>query len=149
MKDKQVEILLVEDNPDDQEIVKMAFEKNSNIARNKMHFAKDGAEAIKYLFDSVDENNHLNHHPTLIVLDLNLPKMNGLEVLEKIREHPDTKNIPVVILTSSSEKMDWIDSHSLGVDCYMHKSADFDKFVEAAGWILTEAVTLEKLYSYQ
>lgn len=149
MENKQVEILLVEDNPDDQEIVRLAFEKNSNIVRNRIHFAKDGAEALEYLFDSADENGYLNHRPTLILLDLNLPKLNGLELLEKIREHPKAKNIPVAILTSSSKKADWLDTHSLGIDCFIHKSADFNQIVEAAGWILMEAVTLEKLYSNQ
>lgn len=144
---KEVKILSVEDNPDDQEIIKLAFEKNQNIAKNRVIFAKDGAEAFEYLFNKKDDEPADN--PILILLDLNLPKIDGVELLRRIRTDPKTKNIPVAVLSSSERKIDWIDTHSFGIDCFIHKTADFDKFVEAAGWVLREAVEHNKMYNFQ
>ena len=140
MKNNQVEILLVEDNPDDAELTMMALEENKNIARSKIHFAKDGIEALEYLFASEDETEPLNHHPEMILLDLRLPKIDGLEVLKQIRLHPEAKDIPVIILTASHEIEDWIDSYSFDIDFYIRKSVNFDQFVEAIGWALLNTI---------
>ena len=153
MKNDEVEILLVEDNPDDAELAYLAFEKNYNIAKSKIHLAKDGAEALKYLFGfadtDVNEHNPLKHHPKLIFLDIYLPMIHGLDILRKIKEHPEAKEIPVVVLTSSKDQMDWIDSHSLGIECYLRKTMNFKELVEATGWALIDAVNRDKTYNFQ
>ena len=154
MKDNRVEILLVEDNPDDAELVMMALEQNKNIADCKIHFAKDGIEALQYLFgfgdeDSGDEDSTLINRPHMIILDLYMPRLDGLEFLKKIREHPEAKNIPIVVLTASEKKTDWVDSHSLGIDCYVHKSVDFNQFVKATGLALLSAIEEKTVYSHQ
>jgi len=149
MKDSRVEILLVEDNPDDAELVMMALDRNKNIAEFKIHFAKDGIEALQYLFGLEDEDPTLINRPHLIILDLYMPRLDGLEFLKKIREHPESKNIPIVVLTASEKKTDWVDSHSLGIDCYIHKSVDFNQFVKATGWALSGAVEEKTFYGHQ
>ena len=75
--------------------------------------------------------------------------MDGLEFLRKIRAHPEAKNIPIVVLTASEKKTDWIDSHSLGIDCYIRKSIDFNQFVKATGWALSSAIKEKIFYSHQ
>ena len=77
-----------------------------------------------------------------------MPRLDGLELLKKIREHPEAKNIPIVVLTASEKKTDWIDSHSLGIDYYIHKSVDFNQFVKATGWALSGAVEEKTFYSH-
>jgi len=149
MQKNKVEILLVEDNPDDAELVMMAFEKNKNIADCKIQFAKDGVEALQYLFGFEDEDSALINRPHMIILDLYMPRLDGLEFLKKIREHPEAKNIPIVVLTSSEKRTDWVDSHSLGIDCYIHKSVDFNQFVEATGWALMSAIEEKTFYGHQ
>jgi len=149
MKDSRVEILLVEDNPDDAELVMMALDRNKNIADCKIHFAKDGIEALQYLFGLEDEDPTLINRPHLIILDLYMPRLDGLEFLKKIREHPESKNIPIVVLTASEKKTDWVDSHSLGIDCYIHKSVDFNQFVKATGWALSGALEEKTFYGHQ
>ncbi|DAC71714.1 MAG TPA: response regulator [Thermoplasmata archaeon] len=149
MKKTKVEILLVEDNPDDAELVMMAIEQNKNIADCNIHYAKDGVEALEYLFDPDDEDSTLVNRPHLIILDLYMPRLDGLEFLKKIREHPEAKNIPIVVLTGSEKRTDWIDSHSLGIDCYIRKSVDFNQFVKATGWALSGAVEEKTFYGHQ
>jgi CheY-like chemotaxis protein len=149
MKDTRVEILLIEDNPDDAELVMMALEKNKNIADCKIHFAKDGIEALQYLFGLEDEDSTLINRPHMIILDLYMPRLDGLEFLRKIREHPEAKNIPIVVLTGSEKRTDWIDSHSLGIDCYIRKSVDFNQFVKATGWALSGAIEEKIVYGHQ
>jgi len=146
---KKIEILLVEDNADDAELVMMALERNKNIADCKIHYAKDGVEALQYLFGFENEDSTLINRPHMIILDLYMPRLNGLEFLKKIREHPETKNIPIVVLTASEKKTDWVDSHSLGIDCYVHKSVDFNQFVNATGWALSGAIEEKTVYSHQ
>lgn len=151
MKENRVEILLVEDNPDDAELVMMALEQNKNIADCKIHFAKDGIEALQYLFgfedeDPEDGDSALINRPHMIILDLYMPRLDGLEFLKKIREHPEAKNIPIVVLTASGKRTDWVDSHSLGIDCYIRKSVDFHQFVKATGWALSGAIKEKTLY---
>jgi two-component system, response regulator len=125
MPDKTVEILLVEDNPDDVELTLHALRKN-NLA-NQIHVARDGEEALAFLFDP-QRANHA--HLKLVLLDLKLPKVDGLEVLKKVKSDPRTKSIPVVVMTSSREERDLVTSYDLGVNSYLQKPVDFDQFRE-------------------
>jgi CheY-like chemotaxis protein len=144
-KMKKIEILLVEDNAADAELALLAFKKVNIIEDNQIHVARDGVEALEYLFDTKDENNlRLNHCPQLILLDLKLPKLDGLDLLKKIKSHPETKKIPVVILTGSKDMDDWTESYGLGAECFLHKSADFSQLVEAAGLAVLGACEIEK-----
>ena len=127
-----VEILLVEDNPRDVEMTLRALKKR-NLA-NHVHVAKDGAEALDFLFATgayVARNP--NHAPKVVLLDLKLPKVSGLEVLKKLKSDERTRTIPVVVLTSSQEEKDRTESYRLGVNSYIAKPVDFDKFVDAVG----------------
>lgn len=122
---KKMEILLVEDNADDAELTSLIFEKTCNIPKNKIHVSKDGVEALEYIFGFADENINghtpLKRHPNLIVLDLKLPKIDGLEILKTIKSHPETKNVPVIVLTGSNDWMDWTNAHSFDVAYYIDK----------------------------
>ncbi len=135
-----VEILLVEDNPNDVELTLRALKKR-NLA-NKVHVVTDGAEALDYIFTTgTYEDRDPNHQPKLILLDLKLPKVDGLEVLRRIKSDERTKTIPVVVLTSSREEQDMVKSYKLGVNSYIVKPVDFNKFINAVGelglyWLL-------------
>jgi two-component system response regulator len=118
-------ILLVEDNPDDQALTLRALRKN-NLA-NEVITAKDGTEALDYLFDSARTTGL----PALVLLDLKLPKVDGLEVLRRIRGDERTRRLPVVVLTSSKEDRDLTESYNLGVNSYVRKPVDFTEFMEA------------------
>jgi two-component system response regulator len=119
-------ILLVEDNPDDVELTQRAFAKN-HIA-NDVVVLNDGAQACEFLFQS-DRGGR--GYPQVILLDLKLPKVSGLEVLERIRAFDHTKLVPVVILTSSKQEEDLLEGYRLGVNSYVRKPVDFNEFVEA------------------
>lgn len=119
-------ILLVEDEPDDIELTTLALAK-SRIA-NKIAIAQDGVEALELLHGS-DPQTPL---PALVLLDLKLPRLDGIEVLRRIRAHERTRFLPVVVLTSSREERDLIETYELGVNSYVVKPVDFDQFVEAA-----------------
>jgi two-component system, response regulator len=140
----EVEILLVEDNPYDAELTLRAL-KNKGLANKLLTFA-DGVEALDFLFGAgVYAGRNLAMRPKVILLDLKLPRINGLEILEKIRTDARTKSIPVVILTSSQEESDIVRGYHLGVNSYMVKPVDFDKFfqvVEGLGlyWLLLNKV---------
>jgi len=125
--EQQVDILLVEDNPQDAEMTIRALKKH-NLA-NSVHHAKDGAEALDYLFGR--PNTGSRPQPKVVLLDLKLPKVDGLEVLQKIKSDPATRTIPVVVLTSSKEERDMVESYRLGVNSFITKSVEFDKFMEA------------------
>jgi len=123
-------ILLVEDNPDDVALTMLAFKK-SNIL-NEVVVAKDGVEALEYLFGTGKyEGRDMNIKPQLILLDLKMPKMDGLEVLQRMRSDERTKLLPVVVLTTSSEDKDRIESYKLGANSYIRKPVDFIQFAEA------------------
>jgi len=123
-----VEILLVEDNPRDAELTLRALKKH-NLA-NKVHVAKDGAEALDYIFATgIYAERNIHDHPKVILLDLKLPKVDGMEVLRRIRADERTKCIPVVVLTSSQEERDIVESYKLGVNSYIVKPVDFEKFL--------------------
>lgn len=140
MLQNQVEILLIEDNPNDAEMAIRALKKR-NLANNLVH-VEDGEEAINFLFGNGKFENRVNAKaPKVILLDLKLPKVDGLEVLRIIKSKDETRNIPVVVLTSSKEEKDIVESYALGVNSYIVKPVDFDKFVEAIGdlgfyWLL-------------
>jgi len=128
MKDKV--ILLVEDNPDDVELTKIAFEKN-NIA-NKVIVAKDGVEALDYMFGTgLYAGRDVKDIPVVVLLDLKLPRIDGLEVLKSIRQNEFTRLTPVVILTSSAEENDVINGYNLGANSYIRKPVQFDQFIDA------------------
>jgi CheY-like chemotaxis protein len=127
---KEVEILIVEDNPLDAEMALRALKKN-NLTNNVM-VVGDGEEALDFLFAKGKYEERINsNRPKIILLDLKLPKINGLEVLKVLKSDPQTKIIPVIMLTSSKEESDVIKSYELGVNSYIVKPIDFDKFVEA------------------
>ena len=122
-------ILLVEDNPDDVELTLRAFNKNH--ISNKMIIANNGVEALDYLFGKgMYAGREIKDLPVLIMLDLNLPKINGLEVLKAIRQNEITKILPVVILTSSNQEKDVIACYKLGANSYLPKPVDFIEFME-------------------
>ncbi len=123
-----IQILLVEDNPDDVELTILALKKN-NIA-NPIMVVRDGQEALDYMFYRGKFANSTHELPNVILLDLKLPKVDGIEVLQKIKGDRKLKLIPVVVLTSSKEENDVIKSYDLGVNSYIRKPVDFDQFVE-------------------
>jgi two-component system, response regulator len=123
-------ILLVEDNPDDEELTIIGFKQNG--IKNPIDVARDGAEALDYLFGT-GKHSHRDKAdlPQVVILDLKLPKMDGLEVLRRIREDELTRYLPVVILTSSREERDLIESYKLGANAYVRKPVDFHEFSDA------------------
>src|SRR5262245_14450482 len=123
------EILLVEDNPDDVELTLRAFRK-SNIA-NEIVVARDGLEALDYLFCTGTHSGRTPSLPQVMLLDLKMPRVDGLHVLERVRAHPRTRLLPVVILTSSIEEQDLLNTYSRGANSYIRKPVDFQEFVDA------------------
>lgn len=132
MTAKSIELLLVEDNPRDVELTLRALKKR-NLA-NTVHVVHDGAEALDFIFArGAYAHRDINHVPKVILLDLKLPKVNGLEVLQRVKGDERTRTIPVVVLTSSQEEKDMVESYRLGVNSYIVKPVDFDKFVDSIG----------------
>ncbi len=138
MNDKS--ILLVEDNPDDELLTLEALEANR--IGNKVIVARNGVEALDYLFgEGVHAGRDIMDTPAVVLLDLKLPKIDGLEVLRRIRANEHIQLLPVVILTSSNEEEDRLKGYTLGANSYVRKPVDFDEFVKAAGqlglyWLL-------------
>jgi CheY-like chemotaxis protein len=136
----EVEILLVEDNPNDVELTLRAL-RHVNLA-NRIFVVRDGAEALDFLFARGPYGGRNGAQlPKVVLLDLKLPKVNGLEVLERVRSDPRTRTVPVVVLTSSSEEPDIQKSYALGVNSYIVKPVEFESFVKAVSdaglyWLL-------------
>jgi two-component system, response regulator len=123
-------ILLVEDNPDDEALTLRALKKNN--IRNEVVVAKDGVEALDYLFGTGPHaGRDLGVMPQIILLDLKLPRVDGFEVLRRLREDPRTKLLPIVILTTSNEEHDRIKGYGLGANSFVRKPVQFDQFIEA------------------
>ena len=128
MVENAIEILLVEDDPKD---VRLTLRELDNV-KNKIQVAGDGEEALDFLLCRAAYSNRSPHHPPkLVLLDLKLPKVSGLEVLQEIKSRPQTQAIPVVVLTSSGEEKDMVESYKLGVNSYIQKPVDFDQFRQA------------------
>jgi two-component system, response regulator len=146
---RAVEILVVEDNPQDLELLLRALRK-ANLG-NRIDVARDGAEALEFIFcEGAHAARRIEDVPKVILLDLKLPKVDGLEVLQRIRSDPRTKAIPVVVLTSSKEQRDLVESYRLGANSYVVKPVSFEEFAGAVRqlglyWLLlNEAPTAEK-----
>ena len=135
-----VDILLVEDNPNDLELALRALKKRH--LANKVVVARDGAEALDFIFGTgAYADREVTDRPKVVLLDLKLPKVDGLEVLRRIKSDERTKVIPVVVLTSSQEERDIVESYQLGVNSYMVKPVDFDQFIDSVSelglyWLL-------------
>ena len=126
----EVEILVVEDDPQDLELMLRALRKAK--VSNRIQIARDGAEALDFIFcQGAHIERRIDNSPKVVLLDLKLPKVDGLEVLEKVKSDPRTKTIPVVVLTSSKEQKDVVESYRLGVNSYMVKPVNFDGFTAA------------------
>jgi two-component system response regulator len=144
MDNLQVEILLVEDNMDDAEMTIHALRKKS--LANRLTHLPDGEEALDFLFGTGKyAGRNTNFKPKLILLDLKMPKVNGMEVLERVKSHSDTKNIPVVVLTSSKEDPDLKKCYELGANSYIVKPVEFESFINAVSelglyWMLLNQV---------
>jgi two-component system, response regulator len=142
----EMEILLVEDNPADVEITLRAFQKYH--LANKIHVVRDGEEALECLFGTGRyAERSVCSGIRLILLDLKLPKVDGIEVLQRSKSDPRTKNIPVVVLTSSREENDLIDTYNLGVNSYIVKPVDFPLFAEAIRQLGSYWIVLNQLPS--
>jgi two-component system response regulator len=124
-----VEILLVEDDPRDLELTLRSLKK-AHLA-NHIHVARDGVEAVEFLFGPNGSTELPNGTPRVVLLDLKLPRMDGLEVLRRVKSDTRTRHIPVVVLTSSREQQDLIESYKLGVNSYIVKPVNFDRFAAA------------------
>lgn len=144
MNDIVVEIVLIEDNPHDAELALRALQK-SGLA-NKVQWLQDGVEALDFLFATgAYAHRQVNHRPKVILLDLKLPKVDGLEILRRLKADPGTRSIPVVVMTSSQEEQDIVESYRLGVNSYIVKPVDFDKFAQSVAdlglyWLLLNKV---------
>ena len=138
---EQVEILLAEDNPEDAEMTMRALRRN-NLA-NHLHWVKDGAEALDYLFCTGEYAGRDAARPLkLVLLDIKMPKVDGIEVLRRLKADAATRSIPVVVMTSSNEERDVFESYRLGVNSYIVKPVQFDAFMETVAkigmyWVLT------------
>jgi CheY-like chemotaxis protein len=138
-----VQILLIEDNPHDAELALRAL-KTQGLA-NQVQLLQDGAEALDFLFGDASGVRKINHQPKVILLDLKLPKVDGLEILRRLKADARTKAIPVVVMTSSQEEQDIVESYRLGVNSYIVKPVDFDKFAQSVAdlglyWLLLNKV---------
>ena len=144
MSNKQVDIVLIEDNQYDVELIMRALDK-INLSNNVL-VLEDGEKALDYFFSrGIYKNRETSVDPKLILLDLKLPKLDGLEVLSEIKSNNKTKSIPVVVLTSSNEEKDIVESYNLGVNSYIVKPVDFNKFIDTVKQIGMYWFTLNEI----
>jgi CheY-like chemotaxis protein len=129
MKQGGIPILLVEDDENDILITKRAFDRYN--LKNTLYVARDGEEALDFIYRRGDFEDESIPTPGLILLDINMPRMNGIEVLRHLKKDPEKKRIPIVMLTTSRREQDKIESYNLGVNSYVVKPVDFNKFIEA------------------
>ena len=146
MRDTVVDILLVEDNPNDAELAIRALRKH-NLA-NHLEWVRDGAAALDFLFQRGDYAGRSSVLPKVVLLDLRLPRVDGIEVLSQVRAHPETRDLPVVVLTSSKEERDLIATYELGVNSFVAKPIAFDEFARTVAdlgmyWVLVNRVPPE------
>src|SRR2546427_8195868 len=143
MVDKRI-VLLVEDNPDDEALTLRALKKNNIL--NEVIVARDGAEALEYLLGTNGKSGKIRlEQLAVVLLDLKLPKVDGLEVLRRVRADPRTKLLPVVMLTTSNEERDLVDAYNLGVNSYIRKPDDFSQFTQAVGQLGLYWLVLDQL----
>lgn len=141
---EQVEILLVEDNATDAEMTMRALRRNNLV--NKLHWVKDGAEALDYMFRTGGyASRDLVTTPKLIMLDIKMPKVDGIEVLRRLKAEASTRSVPVVVMTSSNEERDVVDTYRLGVNSYIVKPVEFESFLEVVAkiglyWVISNRV---------
>lgn len=146
---ESVDVLLVEDNPQDAELTQRALQKH-NLA-NKLYTVEDGQEAIEFIFGrGTYSDRSVNRPPKIILLDIKLPKVDGLEVLRAIKGDDRTKHIPVIVLTSSREEKDIIESYKLGVNSYICKPVEFNEFIDAVAqlglyWLILNEIPPSRL----
>lgn len=126
MTENMVDILLVEDNPNDEMLALHAFQRQKIV--NEVHVVRDGAEALEFIFCTGAYADRRSENPKVILLDLKLPKVDGLEVLRQIRADPRTQFVPVVVLTASIEERDVLQTYTLGINSYIVKPVDFEQF---------------------
>ena len=144
MSFEQIEILLVEDSPEDAEMTLRAL-RQKNLG-NQVHWVKDGEEALEYLFGRGRyAGRRHDHPPKLVLLDIKMPKVDGIEVLRRLKQNPATRSVPVVVMTSSNEERDVVESYQLGVNSYIVKPVQFDAFLDTVAkiglyWVLTNRV---------
>jgi len=144
MADEQFEILLAEDNAEDAEMTMRALRRNNLV--NQLHWVKDGAEALDYLFcTGAYAGRSASRPPKLVLLDIKMPRVDGIEVLRRLKADPATRAIPVVVMTSSNEERDVVESYRLGVNSYIVKPVQFDDFMQTVSkiglyWVLTNRV---------
>ncbi len=130
MMEEQIDILLVEDRAEDAELAMMALQENNLI--NTIKWVKDGQQALDYLFaENEYEGRDSSNRPKLMLLDLKMPKVGGIEVLKEVRNNTITKTMPVVVLTTSKEERDSIEAYNYGVNSYIIKPVDFDNFIKS------------------
>jgi two-component system, response regulator len=151
MERDHIEILMIEDSPLDAELATQAFRKNRLV--NKIQIVQDGREALDYLFCSGAYSGRTPARmPVLILLDLKLPGMDGIEVLREIRLDPRTKSLPVIVMTSSKEEQDVVRSSKLGINGYILKPVDYNQFVDTVNrltvsWLILDAPSAEEVFS--
>jgi two-component system, response regulator len=146
MEKSIVDILLVEDNPNDAELIIRSLQKH-NLA-NRLHWVKDGEEALDYIFCRANYADRKSDLPRVVLLDLRLPKLDGIEVLTQIRNRPETHKLPVVVLTSSKEDQDLVQAYELGINSFVAKPVAFDEFAQTVAnlglyWVLVNRVPAE------
>ena len=149
---QKISILMADDDADDRLLTQSAFEENQ--ISNPMHFVENGQELMDFLQRKGKYNTHTQPLPSLILLDLNMPKMDGREALREIKADPNLKKIPVLVLTTSKSEKDIVESYSLGASCFISKPANFEQLLEVVKnigrfWLETASIPGHNAFSHQ